>query len=166
MEFSYIRNVRRCEPGFDSTGFCPINNHRKARKGSPPSPYASREDVLEENWFLFALPHFTHCLQGGRCIKKFVDECDVKNPKALTSTKLCKHIATLLTVLNLKTNEHDQLADFLGHNIDVHRQHYRLLEGSLQMTKISKILLALEQGRLGEYKGKDLGQSHIDVNHI
>lgn len=123
-------------------------------------------EVLDENGFLFALPHSAHCLQGGRCLKKFVDECNVKNPKALTSTKLRKHIATLSTVLNLKTNELDQLADFLGHNIDVHRQHYRLPEGTLQMAKISKILLALEQGRLGEYKGKNLDQIHIDVHGI
>ena len=96
-----------------------------------------------------------------------MNECDdLKNPKALTSTKLRKHIATLSTVLNLKTTELDQLADFLGHNIDVHRKHYRLPEGTLQLAKISKGLLALEQGRLGEYKGKSLDEIKLDVNGI
>jgi vancomycin permeability regulator SanA len=55
-----------------------------------------------------------------------VNECkDIRNPKALTSTKLRKHIATLSAVLNLKTTELDQLADFLGCNIAIHRQHYQ-----------------------------------------
>ncbi|XP_034538605.1 uncharacterized protein LOC117812108 isoform X3 [Notolabrus celidotus] len=121
--------------------------------------------VLTENSFLFALPHSVHHLRGSDCIRQLVHECsDIKNPTALTSTKLRKHIATLSTVLNLKNTELDQLADFLGHNIDVHRKHYRLPEGTLQLAKISKVLLALEQGRLGKYKGKSLDEIHIDPN--
>ncbi|XP_065818677.1 uncharacterized protein [Labrus bergylta] len=121
--------------------------------------------VLTENGFLFALPHSVHHLRGSDCIRQLVHECsDIKNPKALTSTKLRKQIATLSTVLNLKNTELDQLADFLGHNIDVHRKHYRLPEGTLQLAKISKVLLALEQGQLGKYKGKSLDEIHIDPN--
>ncbi|XP_067350286.1 uncharacterized protein [Channa argus] len=121
--------------------------------------------VFNENGYLFALPQSVHYLRGSDCIRQFVNECDdIKTPKALTSTKLRKHIATLSTVLNLKTTELDQLADFLGHNIEVHRKHYRLPEGTLQLAKISKVLLAMEQGRLGEYKGKSLDEIHLDVN--
>ncbi|XP_073694436.1 uncharacterized protein [Garra rufa] len=120
--------------------------------------------VLKENCYLFALPHSVHYLRGSDCIRQFVNECDdIKHPKALTSTKLRKHIATLSTVLNLKTTELDQLADFLGHNIEVHRKHYRLPEGTLQLAKISKVLLALEKGRLGEFKGKNLDEIQLDV---
>ena len=115
--------------------------------------------MLNENGYLFALPHSVHYLRGSNCIKQFVNEChDIKNPKVLTSTKLRKHIATLSTVLKLKTTELDQLADFFGHNISVHRKQYRLPEGTLQLAKISKVLLALEQGWLGEYKGKSLDE--------
>ncbi|XP_047221298.1 uncharacterized protein LOC124876976 isoform X2 [Girardinichthys multiradiatus] len=121
--------------------------------------------VLEENQYLFALPNSVHYLRGSDCIRQFVSECSgLKNPTALTSTKLRKHIATLSTVLNLKTTELDQLADFLGHNVAVHRKHYRLPEGTIQLAKISKVLLAMEQGRLGEYKGKSLDEIHLDVN--
>ncbi|KAK0144115.1 N-lysine methyltransferase KMT5A-A [Merluccius polli] len=123
--------------------------------------------VLKENVFLFALPQSENSLRGYNCLKELVEDCDgINNPTALTSTKLRKHIATMSTVLNLQNTELDQLADFLGHNIDVHRKHYRLPEGTLQIAKISKILLALEQGRLGEYKGKNLDEIHIDVNGI
>lgn len=121
--------------------------------------------VLKENDYLFALPQSVNYIRGSDCIRQYVIECkDIKNPKALTSTKLRKHIATLSTVLNLKSNELDQLADFMGHNISVHRQHYRLPEATLQLAKISKVLLALEQGRLGDYKGKSLDEIQLDVN--
>ncbi|XP_041841745.1 uncharacterized protein LOC121654512 isoform X2 [Melanotaenia boesemani] len=125
--------------------------------------------VLKDNGYLFALPHSAYYLRGSDCLRQFVKECNgIKNPQALTSTKLRKHIATLSTVLNLKNTELDQLADFLGHNIEVHRKHYRLPEGTLQLAKISKVLLAMEQGRLGEYKetvGTD-GCSQEDMEDI
>lgn len=120
--------------------------------------------VLKENGFLFALPKSVNYIRGSDCIRQFVQECNVKNPEALTSTKLRKHIATLSTILNLKTTEVDQLADYLGHNIAVHRKHYRLPEGTLQLAKISKVLMAIEQGRLGEFKGKCLDEIHVDPN--
>ena len=55
----------------------------------------------------------------------------------------------------------DQLADFMGHDIRVHRQFYRLPEGTLQLAKISKLLLALEQGRVAEFKGKNIEEINI-----
>ena len=64
-------------------------------------------------------------------------------------------------VLNLKDTEMDQLADFMGHDIRVHRQFYRLPEGTLQLAKISKLLLALEQGRVAEFKGKNIEEINI-----
>lgn len=45
-------------------------------------------------------------------------------------------MATMSKVLNLKDNELDDLADFLGHDIRAHRQYYRLPEGTLQLAKI------------------------------
>lgn len=65
-------------------------------------------------------------------------------------------------VLNLHENEADQLADFLGHDIRVHRQYYRLLQGTLQLAKMSKMLLAVEKGTLSQYKGQILDDIAID----
>ncbi|KTG37250.1 hypothetical protein cypCar_00004133 [Cyprinus carpio] len=52
----------------------------------------------------------------------------------------------------------DQLANFLGHDIRIHREFYRLPEKTLQLAKISKVLMALEQGRLAEFHGKNLDE--------
>lgn len=73
-------------------------------------------------------------------------------------------MATLSTVLNLKTTEMDQLADFMGHNIRVHAKFYRLPESTLQLARISKVLMAMEQGRVGDFQGKNLDEIHIDPN--
>ncbi|KAK1876610.1 Flotillin-like protein 6, partial [Dissostichus eleginoides] len=100
-------------------------------------------------------PETENHLRGSDAIRRIAKECGAKHPETLSSTK---HISTLSTVLNLKDNEMDILANFLGHDIHVHRQYYRLPEGTLQLAKVSKVLLVLEQGRLSDFKGMSLDQ--------
>ncbi|XDV21744.1 hypothetical protein PO909_026768 [Leuciscus waleckii] len=80
------------------------------------------------------------------------------------STQLRKHVATLSQVLNLKNHELDQVADFLGHDIRVHREYYRLPEATTQLAKISKLLLALEKGTLANLQGETLEEIEIEDN--
>ena len=75
-----------------------------------------------------------------------------------------KHIATLSQILNLKDNEMDMLATFLGHDIRIHREYYRLPEETLQVAKVAKLLMALEQGTMGSVAGKTLDDIDIDVH--
>ncbi|XP_070398135.1 uncharacterized protein [Nothobranchius furzeri] len=124
----------------------------------------SRESccIPKDNVYMFARPGALSAYRGGECIQKFARECHAKNPDVLTSTRLRKHIATMSQVLNLQENEADQLANFLGHDIRVHRQYYRLPQGTLQLAKMSKVLLALEKGTLSLYKGQALDDIEID----
>lgn len=96
--------------------------------------------------------------RGQDCMGLFTRMCGTKNPENLRSTHLRKHIATLSQILNLKNNELDQLAKFLGHNIQVHRDFYHLPEATIEVAKIYKLLLALEKGTLGEFQGKSLDE--------
>lgn len=50
----------------------------------------------------------------------------------------------------------DQLATFLGHDIHAHREFYRLPESTLQLAKVSKLLIAMEKGKLSDLQGKGL----------
>ncbi|ELT96442.1 hypothetical protein CAPTEDRAFT_192684 [Capitella teleta] len=56
-----------------------------------------------------------------------------------------KHVAIVIQILNLKDNELDIIAKFLGHDICTNREYYRLPEDSLQMAKVSKLLFAAER---------------------
>ncbi len=114
--------------------------------------------VPNKNEYLFAVPHCITYYRGHQCLRKFADECDAKKTDFLRSTQLQKEMATTSQMLNLKNNEIDQLADFLGHDITVHRQFYRLSEATIQSAKISKLLLALEKGKLHELQGKTLDE--------
>ncbi|XP_071357180.1 uncharacterized protein [Trachinotus anak] len=118
--------------------------------------------VSKENIYMFAKPGALSAYRGGECIQKFARESGAKHPEVLTSTILRKHIATMSQVLNLQENEADQLTDFLGHDVHVHRQYYRLPQGTLQLAKMSKVLLAVEKGTLSQYKGQSLDNIELD----
>lgn len=117
--------------------------------------------VPRENPFLFARPDALTAYRGGKCIKEYAAECGAEHPETLTSTRLRKHIATMSQILNLEENEADQLADFLGHDIRVHRQYYRLPQGTLQLAKMSKLLMCMENGTISQFKGKSLDEIEV-----
>ncbi|XP_078026445.1 uncharacterized protein LOC144464173 [Epinephelus lanceolatus] len=119
-------------------------------------------EVPDSNQFMFARPQALTHFRGSDVIRQIAQSCGASNPEALSSTKLRKHMATMSQLLNLKDNEMDNLADFLGHDIRVHRQYYRLPEGTLQLAKVSKMLMALERGRMAEFKGQTLDEISID----
>jgi len=98
--------------------------------------------VLQDNIYMLASPAALSHLRGSNSIHEFAKTCGAKCPKALSSTKRRKHAATLSTVLNMTDMAMDQLANFLGHDIRIHREFYRLPDETLQLAKISKVLVA------------------------
>ncbi|XP_049928186.1 uncharacterized protein LOC126407385 isoform X2 [Epinephelus moara] len=127
----------------------------------------TREEVgiSLNNPYIFARTHYgsEENIRGCDSLKRFAEECGAKHPQYLTSTKLRKHVATVSQILNLQTHELDQLATFMGHDIEVHREYYRLPEETLQMAKISRLLYALQDG-MGKFKGSSLEDITPSIN--
>ncbi|XP_054863090.1 uncharacterized protein LOC118469983 [Amphiprion ocellaris] len=118
--------------------------------------------VSATNVFLFARPKSMTYYRGQDCLRIHANQCGAKHPEHLRSTQLRKHVATLSQVLNLKNNELDQVADFLGHDIRVHRDFYRLPVPTTQLAKVSKLLLSMEKGRLSGLQGKSLDEIELE----
>ncbi|XP_030018186.1 uncharacterized protein LOC115438607 isoform X3 [Sphaeramia orbicularis] len=117
--------------------------------------------VLKDNLYMFAQPAAVSHFCGSDCMRDFAKVCGAKCPKSLASTKWRKHAAILSTVLNMTDTEMDQLANFLGHDISIPPEFCRLPMKTLHLAKISKVLMALEQGRLAEFHGKNLDEITI-----
>ena len=49
-------------------------------------------------------------------------------------------------VVSLDETQIEQLATYMGHRIIIHRQYYRLPEDTLQIAKVSKLLMAMDKG--------------------
>nr|CAH7765631.1 unnamed protein product [Callosobruchus chinensis] len=123
------------------------------------------EFVKATNLFLFASPSSaSQPIVGYKVVRKHAFSCGARNPEALTSTKLRKHLATLTQIFNMSENDIEQLATFMGHTVNVHKQVYRLPDDIYQTAKIAKLLLLMEKGEAGKYKGRTLEEIDLDMN--
>ena len=92
-------------------------------------------------------------------------ECDppLSNLTNITSTKLRKYIATIAQVLSLKETEVDWLSRHLGHDICIHRDFYHLHESTIEIAKVSKLLLMVDKAETRTFAGKTLAGISLDV---
>ena len=123
----------------------------------------SSGEISATNKFLFARRNSLEPHRSSDTLRRFAGECGAQNPCAITSTKLRKHVATMSQMLALRKHELDLLATFLGHDIKVHREFYRLPEQTLQVAKVSKLLIAMERGDSASLLGRNLDNVDVDV---
>ena len=88
-----------------------------------------------------------------------------KNEKQLRNTFLFlfrKYMATVAQISDLNANEIDWLANHLGHNVDIHRKYYRLHDNTIELAKVSRLLLTVDSGKAEAFKDKRLNEIQID----
>lgn len=122
---------------------------------------AKRQEVgvSSVNKYVFARPsqHSLSYVRGYESLKETLRQIsNLQRPELITSTRLRKYIATVAQVGSLTNNDMDWLARHLGHNIAVHRQYYRLHDSTLELAKVSKLLLAADAGNIQNLVGKSL----------
>ncbi|KAG5862785.1 hypothetical protein JTB14_036450 [Gonioctena quinquepunctata] len=111
------------------------------------------------NPYLFALPGSENPIAGTSVMRKHARKAlgDASEATLLTSTKLRKHLATMVQILKMDKNELEQLATFMGHTEKTHAQFYRLPDDIYQTAKVSKLLMMAKTNSIEQYKGKSLG---------
>ena len=69
-----------------------------------------------------------------------------------------------LQVLNLKEGELHWLAKHLGHELNIHKAFYQLHESNIEMSKVTKLLLAVDKGNISAYANMSLDNITLDVD--
>ncbi|KAL1448043.1 hypothetical protein WDU94_009847 [Cyamophila willieti] len=119
--------------------------------------FRTENGICPKNVYFFpaALDSFK-AMRGHAVLRKFTLISGLTEPLAITGTQLRKFISTSLQLLNLKENELDFIARHLGHDILVHRKFYRLQDDAVELAKVAKLLLMIDQGRIHEFVGQTL----------
>nr|XP_023019945.1 uncharacterized protein LOC111508612 [Leptinotarsa decemlineata] len=114
--------------------------------------------INSSNSYIFARSHKDSMsyIRGPDALRLIVENAGLSSPKSITSTKLRKYTATVCQVFNLQEREVDWLARHMGHDVRVHRDFYRLHESAVELTKISRILMAIDSGEVSKFKGQSL----------
>lgn len=112
--------------------------------------------VPDANDYLFAPPKCLTFYSGHQNLILFADECGAKMSDYFQSAPMRKEVAIALQILSFRDNELAQLSTFLGQEIPGQRRFCWQSEPTEQRAKISKLLLALEKGKLHQLLGKSL----------
>ena len=99
-------------------------------------------------------------------VRNLTGKCDAKNPESLRATKLRKHVATASQILDLAENEVQLLDRYMGHDIRVHRDYYRLPTHVQNLAHMSKIFTLLDRGTLQKSKSKKLHELKVRLDEF
>ena len=130
--------------------------------------YRSTVLIPDENPYFFSrvfggsLGH----LQAWDCLRKVAQRAHLKNADRIQSTKLRKYVATVSQVFSLESAELDWLARHLGHDIRTHRRYYRLHDSTIELAKISKMLIAIDSSSPETWKGKSLDSIDLSADGV
>ena len=102
-------------------------------------------------------------LRGYEVLEQLALEAKVSNAKLFKSIGLRKHLATMSHSLHLVKHHQEDLAVFMGHRLDVHKDVYRLPMDVIQRSKIAQILLRINSNKADDLRGKALDE--IDENY-
>ncbi|KAJ8936587.1 hypothetical protein NQ318_021658, partial [Aromia moschata] len=75
--------------------------------------------------------------RGYQVLMHHAKMAGLKNPDAIKSRGLRKHLATISQLFSMENEDVEQLATFMGHTLDVHRKEYRLPDDIFQTAKIA-----------------------------
>lgn len=109
-----------------------ILNHRKYTK------------VPQKNPYIFGLPSTVNnryrYLRACDLMREYSSACGARVPYSLRSTQLRKHIATQCGILDISESQTSLLADHMGHDIAIHKKHYRQACLNKEILQLSKLL--------------------------
>ena len=105
--------------------------------------------ISTDNQFIFARlsENAETPLEATKVMRELSLQAKLESPELMRSTLLRKHIATMSQLVELTPSELQQLANFMGHDLNVHMNYYRLPDDIEQITKVGRLLIAAEEGK-------------------
>lgn len=61
--------------------------------------------------------------------------------------KLRKYVTTVSQIVDMNQSELGRLASHLGHDIQIHKDFYRLQESIIEMALVGNLLVAVDEGK-------------------
>ena len=111
--------------------------------------------ILPDNEYVFARGEGKHYMTGWDTLQAIAKQIDLKKPKLVTSTRTTKWLATIMQLLHLSNGELTWLTNHMEHTKDVQIAWYRKEDATIELTKVAKVLSAIDEG-------EDVGNKNID----
>lgn len=120
--------------------------------------------IDKSNNFLFACGLGKNRLRGWDTIQGITKNIQLINPKLLTPTRTRKYLSTILQLLDMTESELTWVTNHLGHTKDIHKGWYRQEDSTIELTKIAKVLVAIDNGDSRNVQNKKIDTLIAGVN--
>ena len=132
--------------------------------------------VDNSNPYVFAVNdgRSTNCLRGYDVLQTSCKKVKLEKPELVKSMNLRKYVATVSQLVDMNESEMGWLANHMGHDIHVHKEYYRLAQTTIEMAVVGilfmavdcNLLMAVNEGRVHQFKGKTPRQLNLAGNYI
>lgn len=120
--------------------------------------------IDKSNNFLFACGLGKNRLRGWDTIQGITKNIQLINPKLLTPTRTRKYLSTILQLLDMTESELTWVTNHLGHTKDIHKGWYRQEDSTIELTKIAKVLVAINNVDSHDVQNKKIDTLIAGVN--
>ena len=96
-----------------------------------------------DNKYIFASGNSRNRLRGWDTVQSILKKINLIKLKFITPARTRKYLSTILQLLDMSESELTWVTDHFGHTKDVHRNWYRKEDATIELTKIAKVLLAV-----------------------
>ena len=120
--------------------------------------------IDKSNNFLSACGLGKNRLRGWDTIQGITKKIQLINPKLLTPTRTRKYLSTILQLLDMTESEMTWVTNHLGHTKDIHKGWYRQEDSTIVLTKIAKVLVAINNGDSHDVQNKKIDTLITGVN--
>ena len=103
-------------------------------------------EIVNDNSYIFASGELFY--RGWDTLQSLTKKIKgLKKPQLITPTRTRKLVATMLQLLDMTEAELTWLTNHMGHTKDVHFAWYRKEDSSIELTKVAKVLTAVDRGK-------------------
>lgn len=130
--------------------------------------YRADAGVDQRNRYVFATANSASLfpLRSADVLRQFAKQAKLKCPESVTSTKLRKHVATVVQILNLSKHDMEVLAGFMGHDINVHTSFYSLPQEIIEVARMGRLLSTFNKGTIGQFCGKSIDDINLELGKL
>ncbi|PIK48407.1 putative proteoglycan 4-like [Apostichopus japonicus] len=101
-------------------------------------------------------------IRGGYAMVVMTNEAPLTKPERIRGTNMRRFMATMSQGLNISAQQQRWVVDHMGHTLDVHNIHYKSTLDVIERVDISKLLLMMDLGQIGHFKGKRLDEIQFE----
>ncbi|XP_047123340.1 uncharacterized protein LOC124806446 isoform X3 [Hydra vulgaris] len=113
-------------------------------------------NISQKNNYVFARGAGCFKLRGWDALQSLTKKLNLLKPKLITPTRTRKYLATILQLLDMNNAELLWLTNHMGHTKDVHQNWYRREDSTIELTKVAKVLLAMDNGDARRIQNKKI----------